>query len=63
MTTDYNQEDSGRAQLDNKEAGYQPPRPGCNCPADAPCRLSGRCTCNLTSLLNGDKIIGDSNGE
>jgi hypothetical protein len=32
---------------------YAPaPKKGCDCPEDAPCRLSGICTCDLVALTN-----------
>ena len=33
-------------------SNYAPaPKKDCDCPLDAPCRLSGRCTCDLANDL------------
>jgi len=55
MTTENTQTYDGETPTNGKIRGaYETPtiRPReCHCPADAPCRVSGKCRCNLTRLL------------
>jgi len=58
QTTQTRYEENGQATLTIEDTrAYAPaPRPDCHCPADAPCRMSGICTCALTLDLKKLKV-------